>query len=598
MAMDCGKCEERLLGYLYGELDDLEAGSVAAHLETCAKCDALERRFRATLGLLDTARETEAVPTASSEAARERLSREILIAKPGEGRTSYGLFDRRYVLGAAAVLLAAIVVYLVAGGPERPFGPAGAFAEPRVEHVAYELTVFNEDLALVKDRRVIADLGVGEGLVRFTDVASQIDPTSVRFESTTDPVGTKVLEQNYEFDLATPGALLRKFIDEKIQCIAKDGLLTEGYLASYGMGSPAFRPEDVQSQRNRVQRTAPQVWSTPTERSIVLSSERGRGKTVIVPVDDLTSIRLPTMPKGLQVKPTLVWKLRAGRAGRHDTLLTYQTSGFSWRADYVVTVAQGDVLDWRGWVTINNHSGTRYPDAKLKLIAGDVHKVVEAQPVLVMYNGQRKAGGGRGADKAFEEKAFFEYHLYTLSAPTTLNNMQTKQIKLLGAAGVRATRKYVFEARRNPTNALVELEVWNKKENNLGMPLPKGRVRFRQADPDGELEYIGQDSIDHTPKDEKLTLNIGAAFDVVGERTQVQFSRSGRTRTESYTIRVRNHKTVPVDVTVREHTGGGDWRITVTNTPEKKVDVNTIEFPVTVPANGEKTVSYTIFYRW
>ncbi|HUW57210.1 MAG TPA: DUF4139 domain-containing protein, partial [Planctomycetota bacterium] len=155
-----------------------------------------------------------------------------------------------------------------------------------------------------------------------------------------------------------------------------------------------------------------------------------------------------------------------------------------------------------------------------------------------------------------------------------------------------------FEARRNPTNALVELEVWNKKENNLGMPLPKGRVRFRQADPDGELEYIGQDSIDHTPKDEKLTLNIGAAFDVVGERTQVQFSRSGRTRTESYTIRVRNHKTVPVDVTVREHTGGGDWRITVTNTPEKKVDVNTIEFPVTVPANGEKTVSYTIFYRW
>ena len=214
--MDCKKCEELLLEYLYEELDELLAASVAAHLEKCAKCGALERRYRATLALLDAAREEE-VPAASAEAARQMLSRQMLLAKPGEGRVSYGLFGPRYVLAAAAVLLAAIVVYIVTGRPEPPFVGRPVFAEARVKHLSYELTVFNQDLALVKDRRVIADLQAGENLVRFSDVASQIDPTSVRFESTTDAVGTKVTEQNYDFDLATPGALLRKFIHEKIQ---------------------------------------------------------------------------------------------------------------------------------------------------------------------------------------------------------------------------------------------------------------------------------------------------------------------------------------------------------------------------------------------
>jgi hypothetical protein len=313
-------------------------------------------------------------------------------------------------------------------------------------------------------------------------------------------------------------------------------------------------------------------------------------------MDDLESIRLATIPKGLLVKPTLVWTVKTERPGPHDTVLAYQTRGFSWNADYVVTVGKGDVLDWQGWVTISNTSGTRYPDAKLKLIAGDVHRVTEKKPVVYddFVNGM--ANAAKAADKAFEEKAFFEYHLYTLSEPTTLNNNQTKQLKLLRVTDVKAQRRYVFEAQVNPRNALVELEVWNKKENRLGMPLPKGRVRFRQLDPDDELQYIGQDTIDHTPKDEKITLKIGTVFDIVGERKGARQSATPRSRTETVTIPVRNHKNEPVVVIVREHPDVGDWTITESNIKYEKVNVTTIEFPLEIPANAERSVNYTIRY--
>jgi len=628
MAMDCKSCEELLLDYVYGELDEPTARSVAAHLETCAACRRREGRYRATLARLDVLKGVE-IPTESARTIRQALSREMLLAGPGSEVKSYGLFSRRHTLAAAAVLLVAAAIYVVMnlGGPGSITITRAAYAESEVRHVAYELTVFNSDLALVKDKRIIVNLQRGENLVRFTDVAAMIDPTSVRFTSDTDPLTTKVLEQNYEFDLATPAALLRRFIDQKVTCVTKDGQLIEGYLASYDLSGGASlaqvgqvtlpRPGPLRgparSDRFVVNQSASyqtgndfdplsfpqQYWrDVPAARSLVLSAKPGKGETAIVSIDDLESIRLATIPKGLLVKPTLVWTVKTERPGPHNTVLAYQTRGFSWNADYVVTVGKGDVLDWQGWVTISNTSGTRYPDTKLKLIAGDVHRVTEEKPVDHFLMTRTEANAFGVADKAFEEKAFFEYHLYTLSEPTTLNNNQTKQLKLLRAADVKAQRRYVFEASRNPRNALVELEVWNKKENRLGMPLPKGRVRFRQLDPDDELQYIGQDAIDHTPKDEKITLKIGTVFDIVGERKGVRASATPRSRTETVTIPVRNHKSEPVVVIVREHPNPGDWNVSENNIKYEKVNVTTIEFPLEIPANSERSVTYTIRYQW
>ena len=358
--------------------------------------------------------------------------------------------------------------------------------------------------------------------------------------------------------------------------------LRRGDARPYVQTAEPFRP---------VERTSPNT--------LVLTAEPGKGATSVVSLDDLDSIRLAEMPKGLLVKPTLVWTVKTERPGPHDTNLIYQTAGFSWNADYVVTVGEGDVLDWQGWVTISNNSGTSYPDAKLKLIAGEVHRVSEVNDALTWAG--TVVGGNRNADrrKEFEEKSFFEYHLYTLSQPTTLNNNEVKQLDLLRKQGVKASRRYVFDASGNPANAMVELEVWNKKENNLGMPLPKGNVRFRQLDPDGELEYVGADSIEHTPKDEKLTLNIGSAFDVVGERIVRSQTNAGRQSTQSLLIRLRNHKNVPVRVTVREHPGAGSqWEVIAFSLKPEKIDQNTLEFYPEIPANGEVGVSYTIRHTW
>ncbi len=573
MAIPCRQCEEMLLDRLYGELNERDSAEVARHLESCPACASRERAYRETMRALDLLK-GDAAPAGSVLGARAALEREMLLSGAGKSRE-----PRRYVgyvLAAAAALLAVVGVswYVLTSGPG--IG-APAYGEVAVEQTGYEVTVFNDDLALVKDKRHIVNLAMGANVVKFADVAAMIDPTSVRFESTTDPLTTKVTEQNYEFDLASPEALLKRFVDRKIACVTKDGKIVEGCLASFR--APAGSPG-----------------------TIVLTAEPGKGETSVVSVDDLDSVRLGEMPKGLLVKPTLVWKLDTQRPGPHDTNLIYQTSGFSWNADYVVTVGKDDVLDWFGWVTISNNSGTSYPGAKLKLIAGEVHRVQEAH---VGIDGLENFATGTAATettirgKAFEEKSFFEYHLYTLDGKTSLNNAETKQLKLMKAEGVPSTRRYVFDADRNASNALVELEVWNKKENHLGLPLPKGNVRFRQADPDGDLEYVGRDSIEHASKDEKLTLNIGASFDVAGGRILRRESSGSRQRTQSFVITLRNHKPAPVKVTVREHPNAGQpWAVTVKSQEFNKLDQGTVEFPVEVPANGEATVSYTIRYTW
>ena len=458
-------------------------------------------------------------------------------------------------------------------------------------------------MALVKDHRLVVNLRKGDNVVRFTDVAATIDPTSVRFVSDTDPVGTFVVEQNFEYDLATAAALFNRYIDKKITCVDKDGGEVSGYLCSY-------------DDSGIVLAETPPRADAPDRRTQTLSR------------DDVRAVRLDDVPKDLFVKPTLVWKLRTQREGKHHTTLSYVCGHVKWDADYVVVVTpgtaeSGDRLDLQGWVTIDNRSGSTYRDASIKLIAGDVNRVADPwapQIVEEHLEGQvelsREYALGRhrlGADgKVFEEKAFFEYHLYTLSAPSTVRKQQIKQLKLLKAGGVRAERLYVFSptphssfewsAGRDPDphKVAVQLVFKNEKANSLGMPLPKGRVRLMQQDTDGDLGLIGEDRIDHTPKDEEIKLKIGYAFDVTAEQIVLDTKRpAARRQIVKLQLRMRNHKDEAIcGRFVARMRDGQNWTIVDATDEWTREDVNKVRFDFTLGANEEKTTTYTVDYQW
>ena len=431
-------------------------------------------------------------------------------------------------------------------------------------------------IGLVRDHRLILNLRKGDNIVRFTNVSAGIIPTSVRFASDTDPDGTKVIEQNFEFDLASADTLLNRYIDKKISCLGKDGRLEEGFLASFD------------------------------SQTIVLSENAGSGQTRSLVRANLTAIRLDDLPEGLVTRPTLVWKLRARTPGRHQTTLSYLTNDIVWRADYIVRLTDQNLLELKGWVTITNQSGARYPDAKLKLIAGDVHTVVEQQvPLLEIMDRQ---GGDvinlnwMAERKEFKEKAFFEYHLYTLSAPSRVNDNQIKQLNLLDKRGIQAQRVFYYPAWHGNQKVNVQLRFKNDKEHNLGMPLPKGKLRFLQADADGELHQLGEDSIDHTPKDEELELTIGQAFDVVGQRVQTARRRpSRRVMIQDVKITLRNHKNTPIKAVVEDKLNArhdANWKITAKSDEFVKEDFQTVSFSFDLPANSEKVITYTVRYDW
>ncbi len=430
-------------------------------------------------------------------------------------------------------------------------------------------------IGLVRDHRLILNLRKGDNIIRFTNVSAGIIPTSVRFASDTDPQGTKVIEQNFEFDLASADTLLNRYIDKKICCLGKDGSLEEGFLASFDGAT------------------------------IVLAEGAGSGQTRSLVRANLTAIRLDELPSGLVTRPTLVWKLRAQTPGRHQTTLSYLTNDIVWRADYIVRLTDENLLDLKGWVTITNQSGARYPDAKLKLIAGDVHTVVEQPAEIMKYLFQTAVATSMPSwvpPKEFKEKAFFEYHLYTLSAPSTVNDNQIKQLNLLAKRGIQARRVYYYPAWHGNQKVDVQLRFKNDKQHNLGMPLPKGKLRFFQADPDGELHQVGEDSIDHTPKDEELELTLGQAFDVVAHRVQTSQRRpSRRVMIQDIKITLRNHKNTPIKAVVEDKLNArphANWQITAKSDEFVKEDFRTISFTFDLPANSEKVITYTVRYDW
>ena len=459
-------------------------------------------------------------------------------------------------------------------------------AEKSEEGVA--LTIYNQNFGVVRERRkvnVVETLGT----IRFTDVAAQIDGTSVSFKSLTDPDAT-VLEQNYEYDLVSADKLLQKYIDKPITVLTKDGSRYSGNLLSFDGNQLVIRQYGEKGDLAMVQRG-----------------------------DNVKDIQFSALPEGLITKPTLVWKLATEKVGNQLIEVAYQTAGINWQSDYnAVLNAQDTALDLSGWVTINNRSGATYKDAKLKLIAGDVRRIQPPQSVAMA--GMVRRGMVADEKLGFEEKSFFEYHLYTLGRSTTVADNQTKQIELIKTADVPMKKVFLYEGApqyhwygglvtdagygseegNKKVNVIIELK--NSKDNHMGMPLPKGKVRLYKRDPaDASLEFIGEDQIDHTPKDETVKLHIGDAFDIVGERKRTGFhvDTSGHVMIESFEIRIRNHKTEPVDVLVKEPLyRWNNWEITQASAKWTKYDSSTIHFPVTVAKDGEQVITYTVRYTW
>ena len=465
----------------------------------------------------------------------------------------------------------------------RPQPPRAGYGQPPPIIPGYAVVKQERELSLQK----------GRSTVRFSDVAAQIDPTTVTVASLTDPAGTQVVEQNYEFDLVSADKLMQRYLDRTITVEQASGDKITSFTGTL----------------------------TSTAGGVILKDASG-GVQII---NGYSNVRFPELPGGLITKPTLVWDVAAEKAGPHRARVTYQTGGMTWWADYNVIFAEGKdansgVLDLGAWVSIINQSGAGYPDAKLKLIAGDMHRAAPAPEGMAA--GRVFAEAKRAADHGFEEKAFFEYHLYTLGRPATLPDNSTKQIELFpDARGVPCEKVLVYYGlpagfrglfpnpmtdRNYGTESNPKVDIYlrfkNAKDNGLGMPLPAGRIRVSKVDPaDTSLEFIGEDTIDHTPKDEQVLIKLGNAFDVVGERKQIDF-KIDTTRDwleEEIEIKLRNHKAEPVTVIVKENLYRWvNWEIVQKTQDYEKVDARTIQFPVQIKKDGETTVRYRVRYTW
>jgi hypothetical protein len=447
--------------------------------------------------------------------------------------------------------------------------------------------------ALVKDRRLVLNLKPGDNVVRFTDVAATIDPTSVRFESLTDPTGTTVVEQSFEYDLATSDALLKRFLEREVVVIDREDGETAGYLESYD-----------------------------ADAIVLAKTLKGADReTQSFSRQSLRALRLAEMPADLVVRPTLVWKLRTRTPGQHKTMVTYLCGQIQWQAEYVVEVTPGepgqpDLLDWSAWVTVENTSGSTYPEAGLRLISGDVRRIQE------LWKKEKESGAkvlassdffdrdekppvvdstfGRrffAITPEFAEKSLFEYHLYTLNTPFTVGDHQIKQLSLLKKIGVKVTRRYVFDPADGQRPLDVELLVKNKKDNQLGVPLPLGQVTLEQRGVDGETAFIGSQQIEHTAVNEELRLRYARAFDVVGEHCEIQVEKLNKNARVTYETKIRNRKAIAVAAKCFGVRLGNNAILREASMPHQMQDAQTFFFEFTLPANEERTIRYTVVYK-
>jgi hypothetical protein len=465
-------------------------------------------------------------------------------------------------------LLALTLLFILAVVPPVTAAPVSVTRDDQREVM---VTIYNGNLGLVKDLRE-ARLPAGVNEVQFMDVAAGIDPTTVHLKSLTDALGLKILEQNYEYDLLTSEKLMEKYVGRKVRLYQGDGTFHEATLLS--TNGPIF---EINGQ--------------------IHMGHYGR-------------LVLPSLPENLVAKPTLVWLLRNQTARPQRVEASYLTSGITWKADYVMVLNAADSLsDLTGWVTVDNRSGATYGNAALKLVAGDVNRAQEPRRDLRALEMAAKAASPAAASRDFASEGFFEYHLYTLDGRTTIKNNQTKQLSLLAASEVPTTKELIYygaqDYYRNSygvpisnQKVAVYLEVKNSKENRLGLPLPKGKVRVYKADRSGSQQFIGEDWIDHTPKDEKVRIKMGNAFDLVGERTQKEFRKLGAGLYEvEWEISLRNHKDAPQTVTVIEPVPG-DWQVLSSSHAYEKIEAHTLKYQIPVPKDGATKVAYRVRIRF
>ena len=421
------------------------------------------------------------------------------------------------------------------------------------------VTVYNSNLGVVKDVREI-NLKSGLSTVSITDVAKLIDPTSVHIK-----LNGEVIEQNYQYDLVSLDKILLKYVDKDISLVSEANELVEGKLLS-AMGG-----------------------------QIVL--EKRDGGLLMIPSVNKYRFSVGSLPEGLITKPTLVWQLNSNKSGNQDVEISYQTQGMNWHAEYVAVLNKDDTkLDLNSWVSVDNNSGTTYKNAKLKLVAGDVNRVQDNRRVY-REREQMDMMMSKASAPQFEEKEFFEYHIYNLQRPTTLAQNETKQISLFESQNVDANKKYFYRSTGHNTNGKVNVivEFSNKEEQNLGVPMPKGKVRVYKSDSES-IEFVGEDLIDHTPKNETIKLKIGDAFDVLVEEKQVNHKKiTNRVYEQDFEIKIKNRKNEKITVEVERYLGL-NWEILSSSLEYKKKNAQTITFQVPVMKDDETVLIYKVRY--
>jgi hypothetical protein len=442
------------------------------------------------------------------------------------------------------------------------------------------VTIYNENLALVKDQRRVV-LEAGRNRLALREVSARMRPETALLRSLSHPGALSLVEQNFDFDLLTPAKLLEKYVGRNVKIV----------------------------------RTHPTTGVESFETATVLAATSG----VVLRIGDRIETGLPgrivydSVPPNLRDRPTLVTELDSARGGMQNVELSYLSGGLAWKADYVAELNGADTaLDLNGWVTLTNTSGTAYPNAKLQLVAGDINRVREELRLSQRGMSDRVAEAAPASKMA--QEALFEYHLYTLAHPTTIADNQTKQVSLLSAQAVPVVKELVLQGsdyyyrssvggigQKMKVGVFVQLE--NRESSRLGMPMPKGVMRVYKKDGAGNAQFVGEDRIDHTPKNETVRLKLGEAFDVTADKKQTDFKRREPTNRASYVfesayaIVLRNAKKEAASVVVREPVPG-DWTMLEETQRHAKVAAGTAEWRVHVPAEGSTTLRYRVLVRY
>ena len=494
----------------------------------------------------------------------------------------------RWMAATAAIALAGAAAFVPSYDAEKKAEPqergstpssAGEQSTSLNDQTDLSVAVYNSNIALVRDVRQL-QLPAGSFRLKFMDIAATVNPATVHFRSLAEPDKLGVIEQNYEYDLLEPAKLLNKYVGKEVTIV-------RSYIENNTTKHEEIRATLLANNNGP-------VWKIGNEIVTGLFGE---------------SYRFPEVPANLYDRPTLLMSLENSGSRKQTIETSYLANNLSWNADYVLTVGRDDkAADMDGWVTLVNNSGTAFHNAKLQLVAGDLNRL----PAKDQYRAMEAMAKAQSAPAApqFQQENFSEYHLYSLARRTSVEDKESKQISLLEGSGVPVEKLFVVNGQsfyyRNAQNpgsplkdpVMVFYKFKNEEKAGLGIPLPAGNIRVYQKDSKGGLLFIGEDHIDHTPKDEFVTVKIGNAFDLVAERKQTDFKKiADRVYEMEFAITLRNHKDTPVTIQVNEPIGG-DWEMLSSTYEAKKTDAFAAQFNVPVKANGESVLKYRVRVRW